>query len=162
MSEFSLRGGSIARGLWSAFVTGIKYIGFPLLIITAFTVLFTQLGTTEMGEQLGLERLANYLVVLGIPITVLSFFRGFYPKGSLSRMIFGVVVAALICVWIWLLMMGGNLSIQFEEFGLTISFVGIVLLFILAATLGGIYYVVEMRSYRQEWLTSRESPQVRP
>lgn len=138
-------------------VTAVKYLVVPILLIVGISTLLAQAGGDELAEQIGVDRVMDYLIVLGVPITVLSFFRGFYPKGSRSRMTFGVLVAGLICVWIWLILMGGNLSVQFEDVGMSINYVGLVLLFILAAALGGLFYVVEMFSYRQEWLASRQA-----
>jgi membrane protease YdiL (CAAX protease family) len=156
MSEFALGEGSLGRGIGSAVVAAVKYLAVPILLIVGFTTLVAEAGVDELAGQLGIDRITTYLLVLGIPITALSFFRGYYPKGSRSRMTFGVLVAALVCVWIWVILMGGNLSLDLEEVGLSISFVGLVMLFVLAAALGGVYYVVEMFSYRKEWLTSRQ------
>ncbi len=68
------------------------------------------------------------LLILGILcITILSFFRGFYPKGSISRFTFGAIITVLICLWIWMVTMGGNLILEFEQFGVTLNFTGLVL-----------------------------------
>jgi hypothetical protein len=94
-------------------------------------------------------------LLIGIPIAILSFFRGFYPKGSISRFTFGAIVVVLACLWIWSVTRGGALALEFDQFGLSISFTGLVLLFILAAALKGVYYLAEMFSYRREWLNAR-------
>jgi hypothetical protein len=48
----------------------------------------------------------------------------------------------------------GDRVLRFDQFGIAISFTGLVLLFILAAALGGVIYLAEMLSYRREWLRS--------
>jgi hypothetical protein len=156
MSEFGFGEGSIGRGVRSAVVTAVKYLVVPILLILGFSTLLSQAGGEELADQIGVDRIMDYLILLGVPITVLSFFRGYYPKGSRSRMTFGVLVAGLVCLWIWLVLAGGYLSVQFDDVGLSLNYMGFVLLFILAAALGGLYYVVEMLSYRQEWLASRQ------
>lgn len=162
MSEFSLKNGKPGKGVVSAVLAAAKYILVPMLILTALTTVLSQIeGASVITDQIDLERVKVFVLVLGIPITVLSFFRGFYPKGTRSRCLFGVSAAALACVWIWMVLMGGNLSLEMEEVGFSLSYVGIVLLFILAAALGGLYYVVEMRSYRQAWL-SPDQPMTAP
>ena len=155
MNEFSLKLGRPGKGIVSSALAAVKYIVVPLLVLTVLTEVFAQIdGASTVTGQLDLERVKLFVLVLGIPMTVLAFFRGFYPKGSRSRFVFGVTVAALVCVWIWMVMMGGNIALQLEEVGFSISYLGFVLLFILAAVLGGIFYLAEMLSYRKEWLAS--------
>jgi hypothetical protein len=163
MNEFSPKIGNLGKGLVAAVLAAAKYLLIPILILTALTSLFSQIeGASTITDQIDLERVKNFVLVLGIPITILAFFRGFYPKGTRSRCAFGVAIAGLVCVWIWMIMMGGNLTLEMEEVGFSISYVGLVLLFILAAALGGLFYVVEMLSYRREWLRSRETPSIPP
>ncbi len=154
MSEFSLDEGSVGKGISSSILAALKYLVFPLLILMSASSLLVNAGGGEVASQLRLEDVKGILLMVGVPITVASFFAGFYPKGSISRFTFGAVVTVLVCVWIWLVTMGGNLTLEFEQFGLTLNFTGLVLLFILAAALKGVYYLVEMLSYRREWLAS--------
>ncbi|MBI0584229.1 MAG: hypothetical protein ISF22_08395 [Methanomassiliicoccus sp.] len=160
MNEFSLKGGSVGRGVAASVLAGIKYLLVPILVITIFSAVLAQaeVENIDLEGQLDLGRIMDFVIYLGTPIVVLSFFRGYYPKGSVSRFTFGVAAAALACVWIWLVMMGGNLALEFDQFGMSIAFVGFVLLFILAAALGGVYCLAEMLSYRREWLASQEMP----
>jgi hypothetical protein len=163
MNEFSLKIGSAGKGVVAAIISAVKYIVVPMLLLTAFTTLFAQMeGASTITDQLDLERIKQYVLVLGVPITVLAFFRGFYPKGTRSRFVFGEAITALVCIWIWMVMMGGNLALEIEDVGFSISYVGFVLLFILAAALGGVFYLVEMLSYRTEWLKAREPQAAHP
>jgi hypothetical protein len=155
MNEFSLNEGSVGKGIAASIISAVKYLIFPLLILMSATSLLINNGGGEVAEQLRLEDIKYVLLILGIPITILSFFRGFYPKGSISRFTFGAIITVLICLWIWMVTMGGNLILEFEQFGVTLNFTGLVLLFILAAALKGVYYFVEMLSYRREWLGSK-------
>lgn len=163
MSEFSPQIGNMGKGIVAAAIAAVKYLLLPILVLTALTSMFAQIeGASVVSDQLDLERIKFFVLVLGVPITLLAFFRGFYPKGTRSRFAFAAGVTALVIVWIWTIMMGGNLALEFEGFGFAISYLGLVLLFILAAALGGAYYLVEMISYRREWLATRELPAVSP
>ncbi len=155
MNEFSLNEGHVGKGIAASILSAAKYLIFPLLILMSASSMLVQAGGGEVAEQLRLEDVKYVLLMLGIPITVLSFFRGFYPKGSISRFTFGAIVTVLVCLWIWMVTMGGNLTLEFEQFGLVLNFTGLVLLFILAAALKGVFYLVEMLSYRQDWLGSK-------
>lgn len=158
MNEFSLEHGKVSKGILSAVGAGLKYMIVPLLIIIFTTALFEQFEGGEILREIGVGEVTTWIVIFGIPITILSFFRGFYPKGSWSRPTFALVVAFLVILWIWFVTMGGNLVLQFGQFGLRVSFTGLVLLFILVAALRGAYFVVEMFSYRREWLASVQEP----
>ena len=155
MNEFSLSEGHVGKGIAASILSAVKFLIFPLLILMSASSMLVQAGGGEVAEQLRLEDLKYLLLMLGVPITVLSFFRGFYPKGSISRFTFGAIVTVLVCLWIWMITMGGNLILEFEQFGLNLNFTGLVLLFILAAALKGVFYLAEMLSYRKEWLGSK-------
>jgi hypothetical protein len=157
MSEFSLNEGDIGKGIGASILAAVKYLILPILILTSASSMMTEAGGEEIAQQLRLQDITNALLVLGIPITILSFFRGFYPKGSISRFTFGVIVTVLVCILIWMVTMGGNLVLEFDRFGLSLNFTGLVLLFILAAALKGIFYLAEMLSYRREWLGTKEA-----
>lgn len=157
MNEFSLKIGNAGKGIVSLVIAAAKYVLVPMLLLMAFTNIFAQIeGASTITDQLDLEGVKFFVLVLGIPITVLSFFRGFYPRGSRSRFAFAATITVLVCAWIWTIMMGGNMTLEIEKVGFSISYVGFVALFILAAALGGVFYFVEMLSYRREWLASRE------
>ncbi len=147
---------TVGKGIIASVVSGIKYLLLPLILLIGASSLLVQAGGQDIAKQIGLEEVMNIVVIFGIPIAVLSFFRGFYPRGSISRFIFGTIVVVLVCLWIWFVTRGGNLVLEFDQFGLSISFTGLVLLFILAASLKGLYYLAELLSYRKEWLRSRQ------
>jgi hypothetical protein len=161
MSDFSLEHGSIGSGIIAAVVAGIKYLLIPLILLIGASSLLVQAAGQGVADQIGLEAVIETVLVLGIPIALLSFFRGFYPRGSISRFTFGIAVVALVCLWIWFITRGGNLVLEFDRFGLSVSFTGLVLLFILAAALKGVYYLAEMLSYRREWLRSQQASPTR-
>lgn len=157
MNEFSLELGNAGKGIVSSVLAAAKYVLVPIFVLTALTTLLSQMGGASMiADQIGTDRLKDHILILGVLISLLAFFRGFYPRGSLSRCVFGVTVSAMVCVWIWVLTMGGSISLGIDEVSFSISYLGFVLLFILAAALRGAYFVAEMMSYRNEWLASRE------
>lgn len=163
MNEFSPSIGNVGKGIAASALAAAKYLIVPILVLTALTTLLARVDETSIiSDQIDLERIRFYVLVLGVPITALAFFRGFYPKGTLSRFAFAAAITALACVWIWEVMMAGNITLELEGFGFSLSYVGLVMLFILGAALGGVYYLVEMLSYRREWLASREAPAVPP
>jgi len=157
MNEFSFEHGNIGKGIVSAVVAGVKYLFVPLLLLIGISTVLLQAGGQEVAEQVRVQEIMDLVVMFGIPIVILSFFRGFYPRGTLSRFGFGVAAVAAVCLWIWFVTNGGTLTLEFEQFGATLTFTGLLLLFILAAALKGVLYLAELLSYRKEWLGSQES-----
>jgi hypothetical protein len=156
VSEFDLKIGSWSKGTVAAVLGGLKYLIVPVIILIFSTSLITDTGGQEIADQLGLGEIMSAVIMVGIPITIVSFFRGYYPKGSVSRLTFGIIVVALVCLWIWLVTRGGNLALEFDQFGLGLVVTGFVLLFILAAALKAGLYLAEYFSYRKEWLSSQK------
>lgn len=152
MNEFGLRGGSVTKGIVSAIAGTVEYAVIPLIVLITASSLLTDADGGDVAEQIGLHDVLGNVLILSIPIIVLSFLKGYYPRGSYSRATAGVAAAALIGLWIWTVTMGGKLDLQFEEIGLTVDFSGFVYLFLLMAALKGAYSMVEMLSYRREWL----------
>lgn len=148
--EFSLKGGNVNAGIYSAVGGGIKYMIAPLFFLIIVSGLLAQVGQTSLLDNLGLGEMRFWILVTGIPITILCFFRGFYQKGSISRMLFALGVTAFICIWIWKVTRGGNIALSMSQINVSLAYTGFVYLFLLAAILRGVYYIAEMFSYRRD------------
>jgi hypothetical protein len=161
MSDFSFDGGSWSKGTISAVGGGLKYFLLPMLLLIGASSLIARFGQSDLAEQMGLEELLRTIVILGIPITILAFFKGFYPKGSRSRFVFGTLVTITICFWIWFVTKGGLLDLEFGDFGISLNYSLLIYLFIFARGLGIAFYLAELFSYRQEWLQLRGQGPIR-
>jgi len=150
MSEFAWREGKVSKGIIGAALGAIKFLVVPLAII--YVIISMTSGIEDLPIQEKLEQVRNAVILVGIPLIGLGFFTDFYPKGSYSRMTFGIVMVAVTCVWIWLVTLRGELNISIESVGLNLDFSLLVLLFIFAASLKAVYYLAETPSYRKEWL----------
>lgn len=155
MNEFHPRGGSMTKGILSATAGAVMYVVIPLIILASASSLMADAGGGEVAEQIGLGVIMENVLFVGVPIAAVSFFKGYYPKGSYSRATMGVALGALAGLWIWMATMGGRLDLQFEEIGLMIDVSGFVYLLLLTAALKAAYFVAEMFSYRKEWLQKR-------
>lgn len=154
MNEFALEEGEVSKGIIGGVLGVIKYLVIPLAIMYVVTSFISGVGE-DIPVQDKLDLVMNAVILVGIPITVLSFFTGFYPKGSYSRMTFGLITVLAIGVWIWMVTLGGNLTIEVEGVGVALSFTPLVYLFLLPVGLKGVYYLAEAPSYREEWLEER-------
>jgi len=163
VSEFSLKEGKIRGGLFSAIGAALKYVVVPVVIFTMVAAFFSALN--DLSDNLGLSLVSdmrNAALILGIPIIFLTFFRGFYPRGSYPRMTFALLTTAMVCVWIWFVMRGGKFQLSATGAELNMDISLLILLFVFAAALGGLYFVAEMFSYRKEYLAKRAAPEPTP
>lgn len=147
MGDFSFKIGKTWKGALASIAAALKYVIVPIIIITIIASL--------AGELIGdyLEAVRNAILIFGIPLIVISFFKGFYPKGSQSRLVFALITTALVCLWIWFVLQGGIFELNVEQVTMTVDYSLLVLLFILVAELGGVYYAGEYLSYRNEYLS---------
>lgn len=154
MNEFALRHGRVGRGVLAAAGAAVKFIVLPLLLVLGTAVLLVEAVREEDIVLLGLDALVPTIVVLGTVIAGLSFFIGFYPRGSLSRLAFGLATAVAAGAWVWTVTRGGRLELTLDAVEASVDYSPLVLLLLAAVALGGLYYVVEARTYRAEWLAA--------
>jgi hypothetical protein len=85
-------------------------------------------------------------------MTVLAFFKGFYPRGSFSRLAPALVMVLISLYWIWILAMEGKFALDtIEDFSISVDYSGILMLILLGSALWLVYYVLELIVYRREW-----------
>jgi len=147
MSDFSFNKGKPWKGIFASIGAAVKYVIAPIIIITIIGSFVNEF----IGDYL--EAARNAVLIFGIPLIVISFFKGFYPKGSQSRLIFAVIATALASLWIWFVLQGGVFELSVEQVSLTVNYSLLVLLFIFVVVLNGVFYVGEYFSYRKEYLS---------
>ena len=156
MNEFSLKEGRLRGGILSAIGAAFGYLVVPVILFSFVYMALTQLASgADVSGLSTIEEMRNAALLLGLPIVVLVFFRGYYFKGTYSRLVFALVTTAFVAVWIWFVLHEGKFMISVEEASLGADVSAIVLLFIIAAIIGGLYYVAEYLSYRKEYLQKR-------
>lgn len=154
MSEFALSNGNTLKGIISAVLAAIKYLAVPAILITIAMSILS--GVDSEGIPLEtFEAIRTSIIGFSIPVILMAFFLGFYPRGSYSRMIFGLIYVVFICIWLWFAFQGGRISVDVGEFGAGVDYSPLLLLFVFAAALKGVYYIAEMPSYRQEFLEKK-------
>ena len=151
MNEFSFSEGKLSSGILAAAASAFKYLVLPLVIVSIINWLAAQ---TEFDVgAFGLKQITSAVLVFGILIIIFSFFRGFYLRGSRPRAMFGVVSIAFVIIWLWAITRGGELMLDFGQGGGIIDFSLLLYLFIFAAALRALFFVIEMFSYRKEYLS---------
>ncbi|MBN1109957.1 MAG: hypothetical protein JXA45_04265 [Methanomassiliicoccales archaeon] len=151
--DFRARYGSLYKGLKLSRGALLGYVVIPMAMIIVVRAILEDFEAEAMGEMLSrLDTVAMFLLLLGLPITALSFFKGFYPKGSFSRLLPALAIVLLSIYWIWMLGMEGRFVLEAEEgFGLSLDYSALLLILIFGIALWGVYYVLELLLHRREW-----------
>lgn len=154
MDDFAPGNGKVGKGIVGAVLAAVKYMVIPALVLTVLINLLSGMDqeAISMGE---LESLRTSFTLFAIPVIALSFLVWFYPKGTYSRMTFGVLYVISVCAWLWLALQGGELSANLDIAGTTIQFTPLLLLIIFAISLKAVFFAAEAPAYREEWLRER-------
>ena len=151
--DLRLRYGRYAPGFKESKSAFTKFMVWPTIIFLAAAAVLVRVNDAlPIDFGLELRNTASLLIAIGLPLTVLAFFKGFYPKGSVSRMVFFAAMALITCLWIWYAALGGIATVNMADMAsVRVDYGQLLLLFILAAGLWAVYAVVEMVSYRPDW-----------
>ncbi len=151
--DFRLRYGSLFNGLKLARSTLIGFVIIPLIIIILMKAGFSSLNVEEVDSMMSdLDDISSYMVMLGVPMAALAFFKGFYPKGSVSRFVPAVIMVLITLYWIWVIGLGGKFVFDsIEEISINLDYSKLLLLLMVGTGLWIVYYVLELLLYRPEW-----------
>jgi hypothetical protein len=157
--DFRFHYGRLTKGILMARSALLRYVIMPVALIIVLKAVISALGSTITDNLSGmLGTTMTFLFFIGIPIAVLSFFKGFYPKGSVSRMTFSIVIIALLDLWIWFATLQGRFQADLGMVQMDLNYQPYVLLLIFGVSLWAIYYVVELVSYRKDWISQDFEP----
>jgi hypothetical protein len=156
--EFTLKIGKLTPAASSA----EKYIkstitrpAFWLLFIVWFLSIFGFGNVSPENKFLDvLAGMAALFLLVGIPLTVLAFFKGFYPKGSMSRGLCDLVNSILFILLIYWIFVASGLPKFITDNGLIIPIYPIILAITIWALLDVLRVGAEYRDERRNWLKS--------
>ncbi|MGE4274620.1 MAG: hypothetical protein AB7E27_00990 [Candidatus Methanomethylophilaceae archaeon] len=178
MGEFSLRNGSVGKGIVGMLAAALLFVVIPVSLATLglhtlnLAIADISSGTDVPFDAESLESLKEVLalvretaILYAIPIIILAFPKGFYPKGNFGRVPFGILQSLTIALWIWYVTQGGILPIDVEipleivsgvettaTVSLNLILTGFIYLFMLMALAKGGYYFVEFGANRKKYL----------
>jgi hypothetical protein len=157
--DFRIRYGRMTKGIRMSRGALLRFVVLPIVILIVTRALISSVGNTitdQLSDTLGAT--VTVLFLVGIPIVVMSFFKGFYPKGSWSRMTFSVVIVALLDLWVWYATLQGRFQADLGMVRVDLNYQPYVLLLIFGMSLWAVYYVVELISYRKDWIAQDFQP----
>jgi hypothetical protein len=165
--DFRPRYGRYLTGCKEAKSALKKYVIVPgiiiIIMIAAVQALIDQFSLPQLSVILDdLRSISSVLLAFALPLLALTFLRGFYPKGSVSRLTFAWIVCGVLAGWLWSITLGGqfatDLELQGATVGVQLDLSGIILIFVVLELLWGLYYTAEYISYRKDWIANRYQP----
>jgi len=151
--DFRIRYGSLFNGLRLSRRNLIGFVIIPLVFVIVLKAALSSIDLEQLDQLASrLDSVATFMLMLGLPITALAFFKGFYPKGSVSRFLPALGMVLICLYWIWVLGLEGRLAVDVMDgvvFGLDYS--GLLLIIMCGTALWIVYYILELWLYRPEW-----------
>ncbi|MDD1746935.1 MAG: hypothetical protein LUQ16_04145 [Methanomassiliicoccales archaeon] len=156
--EFTTKIGTVSLGASNAekFIrTTITVLPFWLTLIVFILSVFG-FGDTDPSEKFlqVLVSMGGLFLLLGIPMTVLAFFVGFYPRGTISRTLCDLVNSLLFILLIYWLFVASGLPDIITDSGLIISLTPLILAILIWAVIDVIRVGAEYRDERRNWKKS--------
>ncbi len=156
--EFTTKIGTVSLGASNA----EKFIRSTITVLPFWlTLIIFILSVFGFGDTDSSDKFLNVLLamgalflLLGIPMTILSFFVGFYPKGTLSRTLCDLVNSILFILLIFWLFIGSGLPDIITDSGLIISLTPLILAILIWAVVDIIRVGAEYRDERRNWKRS--------
>jgi len=155
MEEAGVEESSKKKGVKAAILAALKYTALPIIIITIITLLLKMMGGDEGGDiDLGMSRIAAAAIIWGIVLIIISFFKGYYPRGTKGRLIAAELRVLFSILWI-LTIFGGpildlTLSMDQDNIGIQLDTSKIIGIAILLLSLMFAYYALEYHLYAKD------------
>ena len=152
MGEFSAQNLKVSGGVIGALVAACALIVVPFGLYSAIRSMYSGSLTTHDVRALSFFLLSA--VTLGVAITVTMYFHGSYPRGSKSRLFFGMTSGTLVVVYSIVVLVLSGLTSVLEDIGLRLDTKYVALMIAYASvplmiSAGGVYI-----SWRKKWQES--------
>ena len=165
MTDFRLRYARFVEGARESRRGYMSYIVIPQLFIVIMRGALLSVNNVILNQAAAnLTDLGTPVLLVGVAVVVVQFFRGMWGPGAFSRLAFGWVVAMLSVVWVYVFLSGLlNTSVTLQLPGTPINidlspYLNIVLIiFIVLSLLTGVRYTLEFLFNRARWAENRES-----
>ncbi len=151
VGEFDWKHANVGQGAVSAVLHALKYLVILLILVSVGLMLLARDDGPARFRSV-LQEMQFLVLVFGLVLTMLGFFRGAYPKGSYSRLTFGMSVAVLAIIYVFMLLLGGGLqeAIAHDLFDLDLKL--IFTLYFVSAMFTVFMQLGEFVDHRHPWL----------
>ena len=151
--DFDPRIGKIGEGARLSLIAYISFVFVPVIFLTLISVTLEKNSfQNNQGMADAFKEVLDAIIPFSIFIVIFSFPRGFYPKGTFARVLFGAVVVVLILMLVDAAFLSGGLESAFLASGVIIDLDPVLLVILLYATLGFVVVAAELLDNRRKWM----------
>jgi hypothetical protein len=150
VGDFKFSNGKVKKGVLAAVSSAIV-----LLVIPSMMLLISRSITGEPATfYSNANSLLTIVVVAAIPAIALAFFRGHYPRGSISRLVFGEAETIAVLAYLILVVTSTYLTGMFGSLDYGLDTNRFLLTLIYIVPLMAVGFVGQFFVNRREWLKS--------
>ncbi|HVO77353.1 MAG TPA: hypothetical protein VMS79_00625, partial [Methanomassiliicoccales archaeon] len=151
MGDFKFSNGKVKNGIMAAVFSAIALLVIPVIVILIPRELVSNLLPAFYTNA---DSLIVFVIVAAIPAIVLAFFRGHYPMGSISRLVFGLAESAAIALYLVLVVLSTYFTGALNALSYDFDANRLFLVLIYAVPIMAMGFVGQFFLYRKEWLKS--------
>ena len=150
--DFSLRIGKFQRGNSSALKTYVKFLVFPTieLVIIDWALEDLNLAANDVIEA-SVGTMFGTVLMFGIVMVIIRFVRGFYPSGSLGRVIFGLMGIPILFLFAWEILLGSGLQEALGQNHFIIDMSALILPVLIYILFITVFEMSELVTNRRRW-----------
>jgi hypothetical protein len=151
--DLNPRIGKIGEGARLSLIAYVCFVFLPLILLTSISIILEKNSfQNNQGLADAFKDVLNAIIPFSILIVLLSFPRGFYPKGTFARALFGAIVVVLILLLVDAAFLSGGLEGAFLDSGVIIDLNPVLLVILLYASLGFVVVAAELLDNRRKWM----------
>lgn len=159
MGDFSFDNLRVRDGVKGAVVAASSLVAVPYVLY--FVIRDMSAGSLTSHDFQALSAFILYAIILGAAVTVTIYLYGCYPRGSESRLLFGMSSGALIVAYSFIALVMSGLSPVFSDIGIQLDTKYVALMVAYASAPLMFSAVAEFVASRKSWLESAVSVQKR-
>ena len=149
MGEFERKYGSFKTGISGALSYALTAIIVPILLAIALNYIIENYNVlTEFSSY---AKDFGSIIVIGGVLTLVAFFNNYYPKGSYSRAVAGLLLSGSLFLFLWQISSLVHLMFDLTNIFVNVDYKFFVFLIELFCGMKAIYVLGELLFYRRRW-----------
>lgn len=150
--DFNPRIGKLANGNSSAMGAYVGFLVAPTIVLVIIAWLVGDMNLTASSTiEASIGSMFGTVVLIGAGIVCTRFIHGFYPRGSLGRMVFGLLSVLVLAVLAGELVLGSGIETAFEQNNFMIDMSTVMVPVLMFIAFIAVIEVSELVDNRRPW-----------
>jgi hypothetical protein len=151
--DFNLALGKLSRGLKGARKDVLRFVTLPEILILLAIGMLKSLQEAALIIDI-LKAWALSVMLFGLLVAFVAFWRAYYPPGSWSRLAMGLLLMPMMGLYILALGLGGEFNEDMKQMGVFLYMPGIQMLLAILVIFVGFRQVAEFGDHHHSWLVA--------